>query len=151
MRTLFAYQTHTKIYNSAFHAWSDIIKTQGFFALYRGLGATCLGIAPYAGIKLAVFQNLKNWFGNKNEAKPSGLTNFLFGAISGCIAITLTYPTDLLRKRLQIKVMSKEQDISYLKMVREILAKEGVRGFYVGLVRKLNSNQTNLILRLLQI
>jgi len=41
-RTLFAFQTQNKIYTGILHAWSDIIKTQGFRALYRGVGATCL-------------------------------------------------------------------------------------------------------------
>ena len=39
------------------------------------------------------------------ERKPSVAVNFTLGAISGCIAVSVSYPTDLIRRNLQIQVI----------------------------------------------
>jgi len=41
-------------------------------------------------------------------------TNLASGAIAGCLAGSITYPTDLIRRRLQIQVKYKPETFSLL-------------------------------------
>ena len=54
------------------------------------------GIGPYAGIKLSTYNILKNQFNPNND--QGNIINLLLGSASGCFAVSITYPTDLLRK-----------------------------------------------------
>ena len=54
------------------------------------------GIGPYAGIKLSTYNILKNNFNHDNQR--GDFTNLMIGSFSGCFAVTITYPTDLVRK-----------------------------------------------------
>jgi solute carrier family 25 phosphate transporter 23/24/25/41 len=82
-----------------------IFQEKGILGLYKGWGATMCGIAPYAGIKLSSYQTLRNIiFGH--DAKIGNVTNLVLGAIAGCVAVTITYPTDLMRRKMQVMVLT---------------------------------------------
>ena len=78
-----------------------IVKTQGFLGLYKGLFVSLGGIAPFIGIKMASFDVLSNTFKPDKTHKHSILYyNLVIGATAGTVAVTVTYPTDLVRKLL---------------------------------------------------
>ncbi len=122
----------------------SIYKTEGgFFALYRGIIPTTMGVAPYVGINFAVYEKLR-MFGYSNNEQPSNLWKLTCGAISGGIAQTITYPFDLLRRRFQVLSMKTEtlngakQDLGFRynsvgHALRCIVKDEGIRGIYKGL------------------
>ncbi|CAD8133176.1 unnamed protein product [Paramecium pentaurelia] len=85
---------------------------------------------------------------NSSYFKP-----FLFGAISGCSAAAIIMPIDTLKVRIQIQsenlglgVVSHKKNI--FQISREMLQKEGLRGFYSGLgsalLRQLTYTTTRL-------
>jgi solute carrier family 25 phosphate transporter 23/24/25/41 len=76
-----------------------IFKEKGVIGLYKGWGTTMCGIAPYAGIKLSSYQTLRNTLYG-HDAKIGNVTNLILGAIAGCVAVTITYPTDLMRRKM---------------------------------------------------
>ena len=78
-----------------------IVKTQGFFGLYKGLFVSLGGIAPFIGIKMASFDILHNNFKPK-DGHNIVYCNLIIGASAGTIAVTATNPTDLVRKLLQL-------------------------------------------------
>jgi hypothetical protein len=47
---------------------------------------------------------MKNAFFGEDYSKRkiSTTTNLMFGGIAGCMAATVTYPTDLIRRRYQV-------------------------------------------------
>eukprot|EP00002_Diphylleia_rotans_P029897 TRINITY_DN6110_c0_g1_i2.p1 TRINITY_DN6110_c0_g1~~TRINITY_DN6110_c0_g1_i2.p1 ORF type:complete len:387 (-),score=95.32 TRINITY_DN6110_c0_g1_i2:889-2049(-) len=47
------------MYKGIAHAASSIVKKEGFFFLYRGIVPALIGVIPYAGIDLAVYESLK--------------------------------------------------------------------------------------------
>lgn len=66
---------------------------------------TFKGITPYIGIKMASFDLMKYRFlPSKNDPKFD-VINLTLGAIAGTIAVTATYPTDLIRRLLQLSVI----------------------------------------------
>lgn len=69
--------------------------------MYKGLFVSLGGIAPFIGIKMSSFDWLSNTFKpRKKDSQSIVYYNLLIGATAGTIAVTITYPTDLVRKLL---------------------------------------------------
>ena len=80
-----------------------IVRENGFFGLYKGWGMSMCGIAPFIGIKMSSFDFLTASFKPSEQNKHNLIYyNLLNGAMAGTIAVTLTYPTDLTRRLLQL-------------------------------------------------
>ncbi|KAI5825665.1 mitochondrial carrier [Schizophyllum commune Tattone D] len=107
----------------------------GVRALYRGIVATAMGVAPYVGINFAAYEALRGII------TPPGQTSvprkLLCGALAG--VLTLTYPFDVLRRKMQVAGIKSEalnQGVQYngaLQAMVGILRTEGLRGLYKGL------------------
>lgn len=140
-KTILAVQTQkdTK-YKGIFRTIYLVGKEKGVLALYKGMGASLFGIAPYASLKLTFFQLLKNFFYGKgvDKRKISSSMNLVFGAMAGCFAVTVTYPTDFLRRRMQVLIFQmssegKSERVRLPTLVKSIIRKEGFLVFYTGL------------------
>lgn len=79
-----------------------IYAENGFFGLYKGWGMSMVGIAPFIGFKMASFDLLMKTFGPEKGNKYTVYYNLVIGALAGTIAVTMTYPTDLTRRLLQL-------------------------------------------------
>ena len=64
------------------------------------------GVFPYAGLKLGCYQVLTNLF-YKDEfsSRSNNSVNFFLGAMAGAFAVTLSFPTDFVRRNYQVSVM----------------------------------------------
>jgi len=111
----------------------------GIFALYRGLGPTLAGVAPYVGINFATYETMRKVVTPEGQANPSTLGKLLAGAVSGAVAQSFTYPFDVLRRRFQVNTMSGMgyQYKGFFDAIRVIITTEGVRGLYKGLLPNL--------------
>lgn len=111
----------------------------GIISLYRGLGPTLAGVAPYVGINFATYEAMRKFMTPEGEANPSALGKLCSGAVSGAVAQSMTYPFDVLRRRFQVNTMSGMgyQYKSIWDAVSIILRKEGLRGMYKGLLPNL--------------
>ena len=117
----------------------SIRKQFGILRLYKGLSATCFGIFPYAGLKFFFFNFYKDIISRKNDEQSIfktnsiALTNLISGALAGCSAVSITYPTDLIRRRKQFSNGNNGKHLGYVDILKDIFRKEGLRGFYNGL------------------
>ena len=60
-----------------------IIKKEGPKALYKGLGASNIGIIPYAGVDLAMYGTLKaSWLKRNKDKEPQWYDLLLMGSLS---------------------------------------------------------------------
>jgi solute carrier family 25 phosphate transporter 23/24/25/41 len=125
----------------------------GFRALYRGLVATAMGVAPYVGINFAAYEALRSVLTppGKNGVARKLSCGALAGRRShvsvirdpsdfiwlGSISQTLTYPFDVLRRKMQVIGLGPGalgyQYNSALDAARVIFKTEGIRGMYRGL------------------
>ncbi|KAK3305320.1 mitochondrial carrier domain-containing protein [Chaetomium strumarium] len=111
----------------------------GFTALYRGIVPTVAGVAPYVGLNFMTYEFVRQYLTLDGEQNPSAVRKLAAGAISGAVAQTCTYPFDVLRRRFQINTMSGMgyQYKSIPEAVRLIVAQEGIKGLYKGIVPNL--------------
>ncbi|KAF7594273.1 hypothetical protein BBP40_009673 [Aspergillus hancockii] len=111
----------------------------GIVALYRGIVPTVAGVAPYVGLNFMTYESVRKYLTPDGDKTPSSLRKLLAGAISGAVAQTCTYPFDVLRRRFQINTMSGMgyQYRSVWDAVRVIVAEEGLRGLFKGIVPNL--------------
>lgn len=101
--------------------------------LYRGLTPSLLQIVPYMGL---VFQI--------ESALSLHMSHSLSGFLAGGLAKTITYPLDVIRRRMQIQnnptnlsglyiLKTPIYEQSVVKTAKSIFLKEGWRAFYTGL------------------
>ncbi|KAK7692662.1 hypothetical protein QCA50_004295 [Cerrena zonata] len=105
----------------------------GVRALYRGLIPTAMGVAPYVGINFAAYEALRGVI--TPPGKSSVWRKLSCGALAGSISQTLTYPFDVLRRKMQVTGMGSlgYQYNGALDALQSIARTEGVRGLYRGL------------------
>ena len=85
-------------------AMRTIVEQRGVGALYNGIGATVVGVAPYAGLKFGVYEALKGALSNVagvDESQLKPWQRVSAGAVAGLIAQTAVYPLDVVRRRMQ--------------------------------------------------
>ncbi|XWS51526.1 hypothetical protein CRYUN_Cryun12cG0183300 [Craigia yunnanensis] len=114
----------------------DIWVQEGPRAFYKGLVPSILGIIPYAGIDLAVYETLKDFSRTYilQDSEPGPLVQLGCGTISGALGATCVYPLQVVRTRMQAQRAT--SDIPYNGMSDvfwRTFQKEGYRGFYKGL------------------
>ncbi|KAG0082178.1 hypothetical protein BGZ90_010502 [Linnemannia elongata] len=122
----------------------------GLRGFYRGLGPSLVGIFPYAAIDLSVFETLKfgymRWKAGLHEGdegseekaldRPSVFVLLACGTISGSVGATSVYPLSLVRTRLQAQGTPQHPQTytSTLDVFRKTYERDGIRGFYKGMV-----------------
>ncbi|PYI17768.1 solute carrier family 25 member 42 [Aspergillus violaceofuscus CBS 115571] len=111
----------------------------GIVALYRGIIPTVAGVAPYVGLNFMTYESVRTYLTPEGETTPSSVRKLLAGAVSGAVAQTCTYPFDVLRRRFQINTMSGMgyKYTSVVDAVKVIMAEEGIRGLFKGIVPNL--------------
>lgn len=55
------------------------------------------------------------------------------GATAGYIAVTICYPTDVIRRNYQVSIL-KDEPTGYVKVFKKLHARNGFKGFYSGLM-----------------
>lgn len=89
-------------YSGILDAAKKIYVTEGIRSFYRGYIPNMLGIIPYAGIDLAVYETLKKKYLSTQENKQPGLLLLLAcGSASSTLGQVCSYPLALVRTRLQ--------------------------------------------------
>ncbi|KAI2490808.1 hypothetical protein MHU86_23773 [Fragilaria crotonensis] len=126
-------------------------KERGFVGLYRGITPTLLGILPYAGIAFTLNEQAKRRIQNLTGHDPTTMQKIQCGAISGLFAQTLTYPLEVIRRRMQTMGVASGKDaavgslglghaavappndnMNMVSTVRGVLSEQGMRGLFKG-------------------
>lgn len=121
--------------------WASTIRQGG---LYNGLTATLIGIIPYNGTGWSVKQTLLEMFpeiNSKNKA-PDIPGLLLINGVAGIFAQFVTYPLDIVRRRLQMNIMTSpdKTELNTISGVfKDLVNKEGrwglTKGFSLNLIK----------------
>ncbi|KAF5808523.1 putative calcium binding protein [Helianthus annuus] len=114
----------------------DIWVHEGPRAFYKGIVPSLLGIIPYAGIDLAVYETLKEM--SKTyifvDSDPGPLAQLGCGTVSGALGATCVYPLQVVRTRMQAHRHGGANAYNGMTDVfMKTYQNEGARGFYKGL------------------
>lgn len=135
IRSRLSLQTNNNHYSGII----DVFRKTPLPQLYNGLRMSLIGFAPYNALNF-MFYNAYNshindlmkeyWFYNQTAV------HLIAGGLSGISAVTITYPTDLIRRRLQIQGFDKSvpKYEGIVDCVGKIVRSEGARGLYRGLI-----------------
>ena len=100
----------TNEFNGIFDCAKQLYQNGGLRVFYRGYVPNLLGILPYAGIDLAVYETLKqkylSRFGANGDNVPPAITLLACGTFSSCCGQVAAYPLALVRTKLQSQGMS---------------------------------------------
>ncbi|WFD06037.1 hypothetical protein MVES1_001375 [Malassezia vespertilionis] len=105
--------------------------------LYRGCIPTSMGVAPYVAFNFFFYEQARGFFSSEDGTPPSAPMKLVCGAWAGAISQTLTYPLDVIRRRMQVAGMPDSQlgykDKSGIDAIRNIVRRSGIKGLYFGL------------------
>ncbi|XP_075954524.1 mitochondrial adenyl nucleotide antiporter SLC25A24-like [Anarhichas minor] len=125
-------------YSGMFDCAKTILRKEGVKAFYKGYIPNLVGIIPYAGIDLAVYETLKNtWLSHyaKDSANPGVLVLVACGTISSTCGQLASYPLALVRTRMQARASLDASDQpSMSSLMKKIVAKDGFFGLYRGIL-----------------
>jgi len=117
------------------------VRQQGITGLYTGWSVTVAGAFVYRAGQLGLFKQIQDW---NPYAKDKGT----LGAVSSFVAVTIArsavmpfnYPFDTVRRRMMLeseKPVAQRLYKGSFDCARQVLAKEGLKGMYKGMVPEL--------------
>lgn len=136
VKTILSVQLNPRHYKKGIIGHLKIIYSkEGILGFYKGWGTTMVGIAPYIAIKMATFDVLKTRFCPDKSTKHFDMINLACGAAAGMISMSVTYPLDLVKRRIQLVGISKHARSydSLLHCIVSMMMYEGPRSFWKGL------------------
>jgi solute carrier family 25 protein 16 len=115
----------------------EFFQTFPLLKFYRGFTVSLAGIVPYAGTGFLTWGYLRATLipvapNGRRQATP--LADLGIGALSGALAQTVSYPFEVVRRRMQVGgLTSPGHWLHWGETVRAIWTRGGARGFFVGL------------------
>lgn len=137
------YESNLYAYKSIVDAGQHILKTEGLGGFFSGFGATAIRDAPYAGLYVLFYEQLKKRLSLLAQKVPvagelpigmtgstSASINFGSGILAAGLATAATNPFDAIKTRIQL------QPKEYHNMVhaaRKMVRKDGFKSLFDGL------------------
>jgi solute carrier family 25 protein 38 len=137
------YESNLYAYKSILGAGQDIFKTEGLRGFFSGVGATAIRDAPYAGIYVLFYEQLKKRLSLMSQRVPvaeelrvsmkgttSASINFASGILAAGLATAITNPFDAIKTRIQL------QPRRYHNMLhagRKMIREDGIKSLFDGL------------------
>lgn len=133
-----------------YNTFVDILRREGLTGVYRGLAVSLAVSVPNLAIGFSVYGSLKHYLldhysdnryvvrqragGKAPTLNFAGL--LCCGAVSGVLSSLLTFPADVVRRRLQV-IGTQERagpPPRAIDIFRKIVVNEGARGLYRGIL-----------------
>ncbi|XP_078169132.1 mitochondrial adenine nucleotide transporter ADNT1-like isoform X1 [Carex rostrata] len=132
--------SHNIKYNGTIQGLKYIWRTEGIRGLFKGNGTNCARIVPNSAVKFFSYEQASSgilWLyrqqtGNEN-AELTPLLRLGAGACAGIIAMSATYPMDMVRGRITVQTeRSPYQYRGMFHALGTVFREEGFRALYKG-------------------
>lgn len=112
---------------------TSIYAKEGLGALWKGVGATVVGVMPSRAIYFSTYAKTKHVLIDRNEGKEGALIHLLAAASAGIATASATNPIWLIKTRMQLQQSHNRIYSSSWDCLKKVVAQEGLRGLYKGL------------------
>lgn len=142
------YESNLYAYGSIAGAGKDILKTEGFRGFFSGFGATAIRDAPYAGLYVLFYEQLKKQLSilAQNVLVPgdsdagmkwstSTSINFTSGVVAAGLATAITNPFDSIKTRIQLKPREYR---NIVQAGRRMIRKDGIKSLFDGMALRMS-------------
>uniref|UniRef100_A0A915CFN2 EF-hand domain-containing protein n=1 Tax=Parascaris univalens TaxID=6257 RepID=A0A915CFN2_PARUN len=105
LKTRLALRRTGQLDKGLFHFAQKMYRSEGLLCFYKGYVPNMLGIIPYAGIDLAIYETLKSLYVRyqQDSTEPGVLALLACGTCSSTCGQLASYPLALIRTRLQAR------------------------------------------------
>jgi solute carrier family 25 protein 38 len=142
------YESNLYVYRSIIGAGKDILKSEGIKGFFSGFGATAIRDAPYAGLYVLFYEQLKKRLSllaqrvsvtGRQEvdmaSSTSASVNFGSGVVAAGLATAITNPFDSIKTRIQLKPREYR---NMLQAGRKMVREDGVKTLFDGLALRMS-------------
>jgi solute carrier family 25 uncoupling protein 8/9 len=143
-------QINPKLYTGLGSGLMTMARTEGARTLFSGLDAGLMRQVVFGTLRLGLYEPIRNALhGAESVEAPGLLVKIQAGLASGCLAMLVAQPTDVVKVRLQaqgLKVLQAKGGLvelrytSAVQCLSKIAAEEGLAGLYTGLSPNLARN-----------
>ncbi|KAJ6357648.1 hypothetical protein OIU78_005486 [Salix suchowensis] len=157
VRTRLAAQTNVTYYRGIWHALQTISREESVLGLYKGLGATLLGVGPSIAISFSVYESLRSFWQSHRPHDSTVARSRVWYRLRikyltrltcrtrNQIGVVLylafenftTFPLDLVRRRKQLEGAGGRAPVyttGLFGIFKQIYQTEGFRGLYRGIM-----------------
>ena len=131
-------------YNGYFDCAKTIARKEGFSSFFKGMEAGVIRQFFFGTIRLVLFD-----YSKAELAKMKGgadklvlLDRICLGFITGCLAMTVANPSDVIKVRIQADSVNNQRYRNFFHAFYTIAKEEGFRGFYQSLPPNIMRNST---------
>jgi len=137
------YESSLYAYKSIAGASKDILRTEGLKGFFSGFGATAIRDAPYAGLYVLLYEQLKKRLSLVSQKLPvpgevhasmrgstSVSINFGSGVLAAGLATAITNPFDAIKTRIQLQP---NQYFNMLHAGKKMIQEDGFKSLFNGL------------------
>ncbi|XP_008579443.1 PREDICTED: calcium-binding mitochondrial carrier protein SCaMC-1-like [Galeopterus variegatus] len=127
---------NTGEYSGIIDCGKKLLKQEGVRSFFKGYIPNLLGIIPYAGLDLAVYELLKNYWldhYSENSINPGIMILLGCSTLSHTCGQLASFPLNLIRTRMQAEALVEKETTPMIQLIQDIYKKEGKRGFFRGI------------------
>jgi hypothetical protein len=129
IRTKITAQSNYNMYDNYIDCIKKSYNRNGIKGFYKGNVLYTIGQIPYQGTNFLTYEYLKNNYENTN------LNLLLFGSIAGFTSISVSYPFEIIKRRMQLSgELGNPKYNNTLHCLKHMYIQNGMRSFYAGFI-----------------
>ena len=131
VRSKLSAQTNEKIYKGIVDCLYKSTKQNGFQSLYKGCSISAIGMIPFQGSNFLTYNYLNDLY----NPYGSKIKSLIFGSCAGIVAVSLTFPFDTIKRKLQLSgELGNPVYKNTSHCIKYTVQKYGIKGLYRGLI-----------------
>lgn len=139
LKILMQVQGSQKVYTGVWQGLVYMAKNEGVRGMFRGNWTNCVRIVPNSAVKFLTYEQLIRYVTHElrdrgGDGQMTPLLRLAAGAVAGTIAMSATYPLDMVRGRLTVQLEKTGEYKGIVHCARQIVAREGVTALWRGWV-----------------
>lgn len=137
LKILMQVQGNQQIYRSTWQGLVHMARHEGFRGMMKGNGANCMRIVPNSAVKFLTYEHLSRdivdyYRATTGKGEMTPFLRLIAGAGAGIVAMSATYPLDMVRGRLTVQDGTSQQYRGIWHAATSIIRDEGPLALYKG-------------------